>query len=280
MQTKYVALAVMGALVLGSAQARAEGKDGVAAVVNGEKITVAELRDAYNANKDIKAKYSFEDFYGKAVEVFVNGKLVYQAAKAEGIENSPEYKKQLNIAKEELARKIYLEQQVEKKISDAEVKKVYNEYKNSFKTEKEVSAKHILADSDAKAKEVIAKLNNGENFDKLAKEYSREPAELGYFTKDVMVPEFGKAAFALKKGEYTKAPVKTQFGYHVILVEDVRDAKPLSYEKAKPQLKAMMTQGALSQIFNDVNQKGKITRYDLKGNVMEPDKDAQAALSK
>lgn len=261
-----ITLAVAGVLVLNAATVRAEGNSGVAAVVNGEKITVAEIKDTYNQNPAIKEKVPFNEFYGKALDVYVNGKLLYQEAVKAGVENTPEYKKQLALAKEELARKVYLEQQVKDKVSDAEVKKVYEDYKKNFKDGKEIKAKHILVDSDAKAKEVIAKLNKGGNFDKLAKEYSKEPADLGYFTKDVMVPEFGNAAFAMKKGEHSKTPVKTQFGYHVIEVEDVRDAKALPFKKVEPQLKAMLTQSALSGVFEDVSKKSTVAKYDLKGN--------------
>lgn len=265
MQNKYAALVIMGALVLGAGQAKAEGKDGVAAVVNGDKITVAELRQAYNENPAIKEKVSFNDFYGKALDVYVNGKLLHQEAVKAKVMDTPEYKKQLTMAKEELARKIYLEQQVDKKITDAQVKKVYDDYKKSFKAEKEVKAKHILVDSDAKAKEVIGKLQKGADFDKLAKEYSKEPAELGYFTKGMMVPEFADAAFAMKKGEYSKTPVKTQFGYHVIEVEDARDAKVMPLDKVKPQLKAMLTQGAIGEVFENVSKNATVEKYDIKG---------------
>ncbi len=267
MAKKYLALAVLGVLVLGAAQAKAEGKDGVAAVVNGEKITVSEIRKAYNENPQIKEKVSFDEFYGKALEVFINGKLVYQAAVSDKILETPEYKDQMKLAKEEIARKVYLEKQVDKKVTKDQINKLYDEYKKSFKAEKEIKAKHILVDSEAKAKEVIKKLNDGQKFDKLAKEYSKEPADLGYFTKEVMVPEFANAAFELNKGKYSQTPVKTQFGYHVILVEDIRDAKPQPLNKIEPQLKAMMTQGAIAGIFEDLSNKAKVTKYDLKGNV-------------
>ena len=265
MNPKYAALALTGVLMLAAAQAKAEGKDGVAAVVNGKNITVAEIKDAYNMNPAIKAKVPFNEFYEKTLDVFVDGELVYQAAVADKVTETPEYQKQLKAAKEELARKVYLEKKVDKMVSDDQLKKVYADYKKSFKAEKEVKAKHILVDSEAKANEVIGKLNKGGNFDKLAKEYSKEPADLGYFPKEAMVPEFANAAFALKKGQYTKAPVKTQFGYHVIKVEDIRDAKLQPYEKIKPQLKGMMAQGAMGKVFEDINKNAKVTKYDLKG---------------
>ncbi len=267
MQKKYIALAIMGMLTLNAGNVLAEGKDGVAAVVNGENITVAEIKEAYNSNLAVKEKVPFKEFYDKTLDVFVNGKMVYQAAKAAKIEATPEYKLQLKIAKEDLARKIYLEKQIDKNVSKAEINKVYDDYKKSFKAEKEVKAKHILVDSEDKAKEVIAKLKKGGNFDKLAKEYSKEPADLGYFTKNIMVPEFGDAAFSMKKGEYSQTPVKTQFGYHVILVEDARDAKPLPLEKVEPQLKAMLSQSAASTVFKDLSTKAKVTKYGLDGKV-------------
>ena len=136
MAKKYLALAVMSVLVMSAAQAKAEGKDGVAAVVNGEKITVAEIRKAYNENPQIKEKVPFDEFYGKAVEVFINGKLVYQAAVADKVLDSAEYKDQMKLAKEEIARKVYLEKQVDKKVTKDQINKFYDEYKKSFKAEK------------------------------------------------------------------------------------------------------------------------------------------------
>ena len=269
MKKQYLAMALMAISVTAAGNVRAEGKNGVAAVVNGEKITVAEIRDAYNENKPIKDKVSFSDFYGKALDVFVNGKLVYQAAVKDNVTSDPEYKKQLNFAKEEIARKVYLEKKVNSQVSDAEIKRVYDEYKKNFKAEKEIKAKHILVDNEAKAKEVIAKLKKGENFDAVAKKYSKEPADLGWFTKNVMVPEFGNAAFAMKKGQYSQKPVKTQFGYHVILVEDTRDAKPLPLKEIEPQLKAMLAQGAIAGVLENINENAKIEKYDLKGNAMK-----------
>lgn len=268
MQKKYVALALLTVLLANPAKVMAEGKDGVAAVVNGEKITVAEIRDAYKANPQLKGRVSFNDFYNKALDGFISGKIVYQEAVKAKVTDTPEYKSQLELAKQELARKIYLEQQVAKKVTDKDVKKLYDEYKSTFKSEKEVKAKHILVPSKDKADEVIAKLKKGGDFDKLAKEYSKEPAELGYFTKRVMVPEFANAAFSMKKGEVSKAPVKTQFGYHVIKVEDIRDSKPMAQKDIEPQLKAMLTQGALAESFQDAAQNSKVEKYSLDGKTI------------
>lgn len=268
MQKTYVAVAALSLMMMNSFNAAAAGKDGVAATVNGENITIAEMKTGYEDNRQIKEKVSFDDFYAKALDIYVNGKLLYQAAVAADVLESPIYKRQVAQAKEEIARKVYLEQKVEKSVNDAAVKKLYNDYKANFKAQKEVKAKHILVPSEAKAKEVITKLKAGGNFDALAKEYSKEPAELGYFTKQMMVPEFGDAAFAMKKGQYSQKPVKTQFGYHVIMVEDSRDAKALPLKEVEPQLKGMLTQQAIGEIFNNLNKAAKIERYSLDGKVL------------
>ena len=251
-----------------SAASFAAGKDGVAAVVNGKDIKVADIKIAYDANPKVKEKTSFDEFYGKTLDIFVDGEIVYQEAVKANVEKDEDYKKQLKALKEELARKVYLEKEVRKQVNDEAVKKLYQDYKNTFNGEKEVKAKHILVKDETTAKEVIAKFQKNGNFEKLAKEYSKEPADLGYFTKEMMVPEFGDAAFKLKKGEYTKSPVKTQFGYHVILVEDVREAKPQSLDKIEPQLKAMLAQKTMGDIIKGLQNKAKVVKYDVDGKVI------------
>ena len=249
--------------------ANAEGNNGVAAKVNGETIYVNDLKQSYADHPQIKDRVSFDEFYGKTLDVFVNSKLVYQAAQAAKIEETPEYQRQLVTAKEDLARKLYLEKRVDEQVNDEAIKKLYNDYTSKFESQKEVSAKHILVDSEDKAKEVIAKLNKGAKFEDLAKEYSLDSAvDLGYFTKDMMVPEFSEVAFNMKKGEYSKTPVKTEFGYHVILVDDARASKPLELKEIEPQLKNMISQQAIAEIFDGLRKSAKVERYSLDGKVI------------
>ncbi|MBP5698400.1 MAG: peptidylprolyl isomerase [Alphaproteobacteria bacterium] len=245
------------------------GSDGVAAKVNGEVITVNDLKQSYADHPQIKERVPFDEFYAKTLDVFVNSKLVYQAAQAARIEETPEYQRQLVTAKEDLARKLFLEKKVDEKVNDAAVKKLYDDYTSKFESQKEISAKHILVESEDKAREVINKLNKGEKFDKLAQEYSKDQAvDLGYFTKDMMVPEFSDVAFNMKKGEYTKTPVKTEFGYHVILVEDARASKPLELKEVEPHLKNMISQQAIGEVFEELRNSAKIERYSLDGSLI------------
>lgn len=248
--------------------ANAGGDKGVAAKINGETVYINDLKQSYADHPQIKDRVSFEEFYAKTLDVFVNSKLVYQAAQKAKIEETPEYQRQLVTAKEDLARKLYLEKMVDEKVNDAAVKKLYDEYTSKFESQKEIKAKHILVDSEDKAKEVINKLKKGEDFVKLAQEYSKDQVDLGYFTQEMMVPEFSKAAFSMNKGAFSKTPVKTEFGYHVILVEDVRASKPLELKDVEPQLKNMVTQQVIAEIFEDLRNNAKVERYTLEGEVI------------
>jgi peptidyl-prolyl cis-trans isomerase C len=99
----------------------------------------------------------------------------------------------------------------------------------------------------------------------LAREYSKDQSDLGYFTEEMMVPEFSAAAFAMEKGTYSKEPVKTEFGYHVILVEDVRDTKPLELAVIEAQIKASLAQKAVDEVVADLRNNAQIEKFDLKG---------------
>ena len=248
--------------------ANAQIDKGVAAKVNNEVIYVGDLKQSYADHPQIKDRVPFEEFYAKTLDVFVNSKLVYQAAQQARIEETPEYQRQLITAKEDLARKLYLEKMVEEKANDEAIRKLYDDYTSKFESQKEIKAKHILVDTEEKAREVINKLNSGADFVKLAQEYSKDQVDLGYFTKDMMVTEFSDAAFNMNKGEYSKTPVRTEFGYHVILVEDVRDSKPLDLKEVEPQLKNMVTQQVVEEIFEDLRKNAKIERYSLDGKLI------------
>ena len=274
MQKKYI-LATSAALIVLIAgvltyKVYAEKNNGIAAVVNGEQITVADIKNAYDQNQQIKEQIAFEDFYERALDVMVNSKLALQAATKANIQATPEYQKQLAELQDEVARQLYLEQQVEARVTDADVKKVYDEYVSKFKPQKEVKAKHILVESETQAKDIIAKLENkSESFDTLAKKFSKDQPDLGYFTKDVMVPEFSEAAFAMEKGTFSKEPVKTQFGYHVILVEDIRDTKPLPLEELVENIKTNLYQQAAAEIVKELNENAVVEKFDLNGKKIE-----------
>lgn len=287
MQKKYLFATTAAVIVLVAGawtyKVYAERNNGVAAIVNGEQITVAEVRKAYEQNPQLAAQgVSFENFYGHAVDVMVNSKLALQAATKANIQATPEYQEQLANLQDELARNIYIDKQIDERISPDEVQKIYSEYVGSFKSQKEVKAKHILVDSEDLAKEIIKELDaKSASFEDLALKYSKDQPDLPYFTEEMMVPEFSAAAFSMEKGTYSKEPVKTEFGYHVILVEDTRVTHPLTIVEVEPQIKANLAQQAIDQVVQDLNDGAQVEKFDLNGKKIEgkmlaPDEPAAA----
>ena len=154
-------------------------------------------------------------------------------------------------------------------ITDEDVKTYSEENKESFATPEQVEASHILVEDEATAKEVIEKLNAGEDFATLAKEYSKDESnaekggELGYFGRGEMVSEFEDAAFAMNVGEVSKEPVKTEFGYHIIKVTDKKEAKEADFETSKEQARDMLVEERVNEQYSNwVNE--KMEEYDIK----------------
>lgn len=274
MQKKYIFATASVIIVLVAAaftyKVYAEKNNGVAAVVNGEKITVAEMKEAYEKNPQIKAQASFEEFYAQALDIMVNSKLALQAATKANVQATPEFQAQLAEMQDEIARQVYLEKQVDARVTDEKVKEVYDEYLAKFKPEKEIKAKHILVEDEALAKDIIAKINSKKaTFDDLAKQFSKDQPDLGYFTADVMVKEFSDAAMKMEKNTYSKEPVKTQYGYHVIFVEDIRETEPQPFEAIEDQIKLSLSQQAVADIVKELNDNAKIEKFDLDGKKIE-----------
>ncbi|MCM2293521.1 peptidylprolyl isomerase [Allorhizobium sp. BGMRC 0089] len=175
----------------------------------------------------------------------IDVKLLAGEAKSEGLENDPAFKERMAFIKDRELHNAFFKKYVVDTTTDAEVKARYDKEIAALPKEKEVHARHILVKTEAEAKAIIKELDAGKDFATLAKEHSTDPSksdggDLGYFTKGRMVPEFEKAAFALKPGTYTETPVKTQFGYHIIKVEDVRDAPPPAYDDVKDQVRQLV----------------------------------------
>ena len=152
---------------------------------------------------------------------------------------------------------------VDEKITEAELKAFYDKEVGSKPAEKEVKARHILLKEEKEALDVIKELDGGADFAELAKKKSTGPSgprggDLGFFGKGQMVPAFEAAAFALDKGAYTKTPVKTQFGYHVVLVEDAREAPKPSFDETKGNIRRVLAEQKFSEILNDLKAKAKI----------------------
>lgn len=185
------------------------------------------------------------------VDNVIKYKLLVKQAKDSGIQKDPEYKKSMDMMADSLAFQVWQKKEFDKvKVSDADAKKFYDENADKlFMKPDEVKAKHILVDDEKKAKEIIAKLAKVEKsklkdeFSKVAGAESKDPTakqnggDLGWFSKNQMVKEFGDAAFALKDGEMSKTPVKSDFGYHIILKEESKKAQKVPFDSVKDMIK-------------------------------------------
>ncbi len=194
----------------------------------------------------------------------ISSELILQEAQRTGLDKTPDYLAKEELAKRELLVNSFLQDFIKKNpVSEADTKAAYDKYKAEL-GDKEYSARHILVATEAEAKDIIAQLGKGGDFAKLAKDKSKDPGskekggDLGWFSLGGMVKPFSDAVVALKKGGITQTPVQTQFGWHVIKLEDTRDAQPPAYDKVKEGLQKQIQQRNLEKLLTDLRAKAKI----------------------
>lgn len=213
-------------------------------------------------------------------------KIVAKAAEEKKLGDSDEFKKSLAFARERLLMDRLLTNEAKTATSDDAMKKVYEEASKQITTDEEVRARHILVETEDEAKQIIEELKKGGDFAEIAKKKSKDPGasdggDLGYFTKEQMVPEFSAVAFKLESGKISD-PVKSQFGWHVIKVEDKRMRQAPSFEQVKPQIETYVTRKAQADLVTKLRETAKVERMDKPAEPAAKDaapaaKDAPAA---
>jgi len=227
------------------------------AVVNGKPIPKA-MFDQYAQQLRGRTKVDSPESSKALVDQLIMETLLLQEAAKQKLADDPQIKLQLEMMQDNLlAGSVVRKMLSENAPSEEAIKKEYDTAVAAMKG-KEYKASHILVDSEAKAKEIIEELNKGAKFSELAKTKSSDSSaanggDLGWFAPSMMVPPFAQAAAKLEKGKYSEQPVQTQFGWHVILLEDTRDATPPSLEELKPQIAQMLQ----SKVVNDYLEKLK-----------------------
>ncbi|MBP2550144.1 peptidyl-prolyl cis-trans isomerase C [Neorhizobium galegae] len=262
---KFLATAAVAVAVFFQAPAFAQA-DAVVAKVGGVEIHQSEL-DAAIANLSQQYQQMPDDQKKvAALSQIIDIKLVSKKAEEAGLQNSDDFKKRMAFLQERELHNAYLRQQFET-LKPEEVKARYDKEVAAMPKEEEIHARHILVKTEDEAKAIIKQLDEGKDFIELAKAKSEDTSksdggDLGYFTKGRMVPEFEEAAFALDKGAYTKTPVKSQFGYHVIKVEDKRDAQPPAFDQVEPQVRQIVMQEKYSAIIDAAKADQKVEIVD------------------
>lgn len=280
---RFAALALASAALL-SGPAFAD--DAVLAKLNGKEIRESDLALAEVEIGPQLAEFTPAQRRRVLLEFLIEMQLFADAADGDKLTSGPDYEKRLAYWTLRAKRDAYYEKAVKGSIGDAVLKGIYDDKVKTIPPQDEVEARHILVDSEAKAKEVLEKINKGEDFAKLAEDYSSDPGskadggKLGYFTKGQMVKEFEDAAFALRKGEVSK-PVQSKFGWHIIKVED-RRAKPLpAFEEVKEQILSGMTQQKGQQVATELRGKAGVEYVDSEIKLqVQQEQAAQAAKQK
>jgi peptidyl-prolyl cis-trans isomerase C len=229
--------------------------------VGDKEITHAEV---LAAAQQLGPQYvqNLSQVYPLLVQRLIDLELVTQAALAAGLEEDPALMERLAEARTVVIRDYFLEKKIEEAVTEEALAARYDAFKAENPPETEVKARHILLEEEEAAKSVIAELEGGADFAELAKERSTGPSgpnggDLGYFTQGMMVEEFATAAFALDPGSYSKEPVKTQFGWHVILVEDKRDTTPPTLEELRDQLSQEIQQETVQEMLTELREAGE-----------------------
>lgn len=231
------------------------------AVVGGVAITEADVMQAIASMGPQGQKYANPQGQAMVLEQLIVQRLFLAEAKRNMMEYEPAFKQQLNLVKDDLLYQYAVNKVFERiKITDEEIRKFYDENPEEFAGQKTVSASHILVSDEGKANELLEKINAGEiSFEDAAKQNSSCPSSakggsLGEFGPGQMVPEFDQACFSMNVGEI-KGPVKTQFGYHLIRLDDMKDAVPVKFEEAKNAIVVHLTNEKRQQAYQSkVNQ--------------------------
>jgi peptidyl-prolyl cis-trans isomerase C len=265
----------------------AQAPDPVVARVNGVEIHQSDLAMAEEDIGQNLPQGGDEAKRDYLVSYLSDMILLAQAAEERRLQDDPDFKRRAALARNKVLMEALLQNEGKKSLTDQALHAVYDDAVKQMGNEEEVHARHILfrvanpADEKAskeaedKVKAVIDRLKKGEDFAKLANELTEDPSgrkdggDLGYFTKDQMVPEFSTVAFKLDKGAISD-PIKTQFGWHVLKVEDKRKRQPPEFDKVKPQLETFVERKAQMELVNKLRADAKIERLDKPAQPAQP----------
>jgi len=238
----------------------------VLATVNGKPITEEDLKIA---TEDLGSSVP-QQLQGKARETYlldylVDSQLVVQKALAEKLDQTPDFTEKLSYMRDKALMEVLLSDVAKAATTDEMLHKTYDDAAKAQKPETEVHARHILVPTEAEAQAALKRVKGGEDFAKVAKEVSKDPSadggDLGWFTKDRMVPEFAEAAFKLEPGQISD-PVKSQFGWHIIKLEGKRQKTFPPFDEVRDQIVRYVVQKAQSELIVKLRESAKIERAE------------------
>ena len=258
------ALAGCLAMMLFAGPVRADDK--VLAKVNGSEIRQSDVALAVEELGPSLAQMDPATKDENVLAFLIDMKIVAKAAEDKKIQDNDDFKKRLAFTRNRLLMDSLLASEGKAATNDEAMKKVYEEASKQISGEQEVRARHILVETEDEAKAIEEELKKGADFAELAKKKSKDPGasdggDLGFFTKEQMVPEFSAAAFALEPGKISD-PVKSQFGWHVIKVEEKRNRKPPDFDQVRAQIETYVTRKAQADYVAKLREAAKVERMD------------------
>jgi peptidyl-prolyl cis-trans isomerase C len=249
-----------------TASSGASASDPVIARVNGIPITQGDIA---LAEEDVGSEMQAATPEAKReqlINYLADVILVTQAAEKKNLADNPDFKRRLAFLRSKLLMGFGLQEETKAALTDEALQRTYNDAVRSMGGQEEVRARHILVETEDEAKAILDQIKGGADFAALAKEKSKDPGaadggDLGYFTKDQMVPEFAEVAFKMYPGQLSN-PVKTQFGWHLIKVEDKRTKQAPEFAKVKDQIESFLARKAQAEYVGKLRQSAKIERLD------------------
>ncbi len=280
------ALAVVFAVLVPSPAPAAEDKDEkrddpVVAIVNGAPIQHSDVEEASGRLPAQMRQVPFQAVFELLLDSLINTKLVAGQAREQGLHEEEKIERQMARIEDQILERAFLIRYIEERVTEDALRERYKKLVEETKDKEEISVRHILVETEGKAREITADLKKGEDFAELAKKRSTGPSasnggDLGFFSADQMVPEFAKAAFALDKGAFTETPVKTQFGWHVIKVEDRRAAKLPTVEEVSETLRDELSREIVGAYIQGLREKADVQRFNPDGSPLKDGGKAQA----
>ena len=233
------------------------------AVVNGKPVPMSRL-SALKQQIERSGRPVSDDMLGQIKDEIIAREIFMQEAKKRALDATDEYKNQLELARQSiLIRTLLADVQKKSAVSDAEIQAEYDKFVKE-NAGQEIRSRHILVETEAQAKDLIAQISKGAKFEDLAKKHSKDPGsganggDLDWANPAGFVPEFSAAMVKLGKGQMTDAPVKSQFGWHIIRVEDIRETQLPKLDEVKAQITQQLQQQKLAKFQDDLRAKAKI----------------------
>jgi len=263
-----------GWIALAASPASAE-EDPVVAAVNGVEIRLSQAQAAHKRLPEQYQRVPFETIFPGLVDSLIDTRLAADNARREKLHETEKFKVQIAWITDQVLQRLMLSKTMEGTVTDAAVRARYEEEAKKLAATEQIKASHILLKTEEEAKKVLALLDKGGDFAELAKKNSTGPSasdggSLGFFGRGQMVPAFEKAAYALKAGTYTKKAVKTQFGWHVIKVDDRKRPDPPSFETMEPELRNALFQETGTALIMKLRKEAEISLFNLDGTPRKP----------